>query len=443
MASVITESTKSGRKRYRVAFRDEHGVRKAIRLVGVSKRDAGEIASKVQAIMSARISGAPLANAVAEWVAGIGDELHSKLAAAGLCQTRRNATLTAFIDGLIAEWEAREGNAKPAARTLINWKAARRKLSDYFVEDPKLSALTPEQAKGWRVWLTEMHASATVAAHVKRAKQFFREAVERGYLQTSPFEGLVAGDDSNAERKAYVSVDDVQKLIDVAPDAEWRLMIALARYGGLRTPSETLRLRWTDIDWEAGVMRVTSPKTAKQGKASRVVPLFEELLPYLLDAREVRPESEFCISRYRDRESNLRTQMARLIDRAGLQAWPRLWHALRASRATDLADRFPSHVGAEWLGHTEEVARRNYRTVTAEHLAMARGEGGVRHPGQDANVEGRRGDAGGGAQGGGKRQNRVASSAPPQTKNPAKLSVSRGLERAAVPRRGVEPLSPP
>lgn len=136
MASVITESTKSGRKRYRVAFRDEHGVRKAFRLIGVSKRDASEIASKVQAIVSARISGAPLSNAVAEWVAGIGDELHAKLAAAGLCEMRRNASITEFLDGLIAEWAAREGNAKPAERTVVNWKAARGKLCDYFADDP-------------------------------------------------------------------------------------------------------------------------------------------------------------------------------------------------------------------------------------------------------------------------------------------------------------------
>ena len=35
-------------------------------------------------------------------------------------------------------------------------------------------------------------------------------------------------------------------------DAEWKAIIALARYGGLRTPSETMALRWIDIDWERG-----------------------------------------------------------------------------------------------------------------------------------------------------------------------------------------------
>ncbi len=44
------------------------------------------------------------------------------------------------------------------------------------------------------------------------------------------------------------------------PDTQWRLLVALCRYGGPRCPSEHLRLRWEDIDWERGRMIVDSPK---------------------------------------------------------------------------------------------------------------------------------------------------------------------------------------
>lgn len=238
--------------------------------------------------------------------------------------------------------------------------------------------------------------------------------MHRGFLDSSPLEKLVAGDDSNAERKAYVSTDDTAKILEVAPDADWRLLIALARLGGLRTPSESLRLRWSDIDWAAGTMLVSSPKTAKQGKGSRVVPIFEELLPHLRDAHEVAAEGSFyCVERYRGAQTNLRTHLLRLIDRAGLETWPRLWHALRASRATDLADRFPSHVAAAWLGHTEEIAKRNYSSVTPEHLAAARGE----------TTADRLGDGAQGVGNGGKTAPPVT---PPLYKKPEKRSVSGG-----------------
>lgn len=444
MASVVTETTRTGRKRYRVAFRNEHGDRRSVRLPGVSKKDAGEVASKVQAIVSARITGAPLANAVAEWLTNVGDELHAKLAAAGLTDERKAASLGEFLDSLIGEWEARTGNDKPAERTVINWKAARGKLCNRIGDGLPLRDITNDDAKRWRSWLSDQYAPATVAAHVKRAKQFFREAVERGYLVTSPFAGLVAGDDSNDERKAYVPTEAAEKLLEVAPDANWRLLIALARFGGLRTPSESLRLRWSDIDWAAGTFLVTSSKTRKQRKPSRVVPIFAELLPYLRDAQEVAPDGAvYCVERYRGAETNLRTALLRLIDRAGLEPWPRLWHALRGSRATDLADRFPSHVAAAWLGHTEEIAKRNYRSVTAEHLALARGETPKRHPGEAPADGGPWGGAGGGAQGVGIGRKVTPPVAPPQSKNPAKHCVSRGSVSATVPPRGVEPLSPP
>jgi hypothetical protein len=47
-----------------------------------------------------------------------------------------------------------------------------------------------------------------------------------------------------------------------------------------------------------------------------------------------------------------------------LEAWPRLWHSLRASCETDLARQFPLAVVAKWLGNTQAVAMRHYVDVT-------------------------------------------------------------------------------
>ena len=59
-----------------------------------------------------------------------------------------------------------------------------------------------------------------------------------------------------------------------------RLLVALSRYGGLRCPSECLRLRWLDIDSATERITITSPKTEHHnGKGTRVIPLFSELRP--------------------------------------------------------------------------------------------------------------------------------------------------------------------
>ncbi len=61
---------------------------------------------------------------------------------------------------------------------------------------------------------------------------------------------------------------------------------------------------------------------------------------------------------------NLRTQLERIIKRAGLKPWPKMFQNLRASRATELAKQYPAHVATEWLGHSREIAAEHYWRVT-------------------------------------------------------------------------------
>src|SRR3990172_2073853 len=117
---------------------------------------------------------------------------------------------------------------------------------------------------------------------------------------------------------------------------------------------------------------VRCPSEHHEGKASRVVPIFAELRPYLDEVWEqAEPGAEFVITRYRQRNVNLRTQLERIIGRAGLQPWPKLWHNLRASRQTELAQTFPLHVVCESIGNTERVGMEHYLRVTDADIEKA------------------------------------------------------------------------
>ena len=50
------------------------------------------------------------------------------------------------------------------------------------------------------------------------------------------------------------------------------------------------------------------------------------------------PLSAPIITRYRDRNSNLRTQLERIIRKSDLKPWPKLFQNLRATRETELAE---------------------------------------------------------------------------------------------------------
>jgi hypothetical protein len=178
---------------------------------------------------------------------------------------------------------------------------------------------------------------------------------------------------ANPERLYFVTRQEAVKVLAACPDAQWRVIFALSRYAGVRCPSETLALRWGDVDWEHGRMTVRSPKTEHhEGKASRLVPIFPELRPYLLEAfDQAEPGSEYVVTRSRDGGANLRTQLERIVRRAGLTPWPKLFHNLRATRETELAESFPLHVVCAWIGNSQSIAARHYLQVTDEHFGRA------------------------------------------------------------------------
>ena len=115
------------------------------------------------------------------------------------------------------------------------------------------------------------------------AKQFFKAAIREGvYRGGNPFEDLACNVRADKSRQAFIERETIENVIDACPNAEWRLMVALARYGGLRVNTEPPELRWSEIDWTKGTMRVRSPKTAHiEGHESRIIPIFPELRPYI------------------------------------------------------------------------------------------------------------------------------------------------------------------
>lgn len=81
--------------------------------------------------------------------------------------------------------------------------------------------------------------------------------------------------------------------------------------------------------------------------------------------------TEFVITRYRGGNTNLRTQLLRIINRAGLKPWPKLFQNLRSTRETELAESFPIHVVTAWLGNSQLVATKHYLQVTDAHFEEA------------------------------------------------------------------------
>jgi integrase len=388
---------------FRVQFIAADGSRRSIGLGQMDKYSALTYRKHIKNLNSAKRLGSELKEPTADWLETLPDEMHARLVKVDLVDPRAKANPEAFLLGpFLDRYIARQApSVKP--NTLRNLEACRTRLVRFFGPDRPLKSITADDADGWLIDMrtrgrrvsrrkdaepaTEQgFAPGTIGRTVKRAKQFFRSAVRAKILTENPFQDLKAPGQANPDRQFIVTRDMAEKVLDACPDAEWRLIFALSRYGGLRCPSEHLALKWENINWDKNRMKVESPKTEHHdGKGSRVMPIFPELRPFLDEAFALALERAGggivqgpVIARYRGANSNLRTQLTRIIDRAGLKPWPRLFHNLRATRQTELvAARWPLHVVCEWLGNTELIAAKHYLKVTDADFEAAAAGGAV------------------------------------------------------------------
>ena len=121
-----------------------------------------------------------------------------------------------------------------------------------------------------------------------------------------------------------------------------------------------------------GANKVDSAADWLKKTGVRWVPIFPELRPYLDEAFDLAAEGAvFLITRYRCPNCNLRTQLNRILRRTGLEPWPKLFHNLRATRETELAEVYPIHVVCSWIGHTAAIAQKHYLQVRDEDFDRA------------------------------------------------------------------------
>lgn len=243
----------------------------------MSKADASTIKYHVEGLLTGQITGS-MDRDLAIWVAGLHPELRSKLERVGLLESlapKEPTRLGAFITNYL------EGRADLKPSTMLIRNQVKSLLLDHFGNDRDITTITPGDADDWQQWLIKRGmAPATISKRVQVAKSYFRAMVRRELIQRNPFDGMRATAAANSNRMRFVTCGEINAVIAKCPNHHRRAIVALARYAGLRTPSETLSLRWVDIDWEAGRMIITSPKTEHHADGQRrVVPLFPEIRP--------------------------------------------------------------------------------------------------------------------------------------------------------------------
>jgi integrase len=216
---------------------------------------------------------------------------------------------------------------------------------------------------------TEGKAIKSVRNYLGLLGAIFALSLKRGWCTTNPVAAIDKPRPRYDHDIRYLNGDELEDLLRAAPDTRLgRLEQALyltAAMTGLRR-GELLALRWEDVDFDAGVIRVRRTYsrgefgTPKSRRSNRAVPLAERVAESLRarcaaslftdrsDLVFAHPESGQVLD-----PSRVRKRFQAAARRAGLR--PVRFHDLRHSFATRLAAAgAPMRAIQEWMGHSDQ-----------------------------------------------------------------------------------------
>jgi integrase len=197
----------------------------------------------------------------------------------------------------------------------------------------------------------------------------YGHAVKRGWADTNPVAAVdrPRSDGGNADIR-FIDSTELEALLRAVPDdtlgAMERVLYLAAAMTGLRQ-GELVALRWRDIDWAAGLLRVRRSYTRgtygkpKSKRSSRAVPLADRIAAGL--------ERHFQRSNYQADDdlvfchpetgnpydaSRLRRRFSKAVARAAVREVR--FHDLRHSYGTAMASAgAPLRSLMEWMGHAD------------------------------------------------------------------------------------------
>jgi integrase len=237
------------------------------------------------------------------------------------------------------------------------------------IEDYKTMRHRSRYRRGKKTYPT---SEATVNRELCGMKAILRKAVEWGYLETSPAQGIKAFKEKpNPPR--LLETEEVSALLEETPD-HLRALVACIVYAGLRR-DELFHLQWKHINWKTGDLTVVSDRDHQtKNNESRRIPMNDALKealrvhkkdhiivgsPYVFANREGKP--------YRD----VRESLNEAAKRAGIGEAVKLHQLRHAFCSHALMQGVDPRTVQKWMGHRDLKTTLRYAHVSADHEKAA------------------------------------------------------------------------
>lgn len=244
-----------------------------------------------------------------------------------------------------------------------------------FFGGRSVDAVTPIEVEAFmRAQLRRGLSRKSVDHHLGLLSSVYRFAVKRGYARMNPVEIVDRPRKQKIDADVrYLTIEELEALLRAVPADTLgrmeRVLYLTAAMTGVRR-GECVALRWRDVDWTAGLIRVRRSfgdgefGPPKSRRSSRAVPMADRVASELDQLYQESPFQDdddlvFChpeIGGVYD-PSKLRKRFVEAALRAGLR--PVRFHDLRHTFGTQMAAAgAPLRAIQEWMGHSD------YRTTS-------------------------------------------------------------------------------
>jgi integrase len=188
---------------------------------------------------------------------------------------------THTIESWTAEWLRRKDRDSSAA-TIAKYKGHTKAFLLWLGADRRkkpLESLTVVDARKWRESLQDQGMTGkTVLGYLKDMGGIYRAAIREGFISHNPFSALEAVDTSDSQERKPFTQEEVGKLLKHAASDEWRGLILVAAFTGLRL-GDAARLSWASVDLEAKLITLIPSKTKRKKREVRI-PIQPDLLAF-------------------------------------------------------------------------------------------------------------------------------------------------------------------
>lgn len=265
-------------------------------------------------------------------------------------------------------------------------------LRPYFANTP-VEAIERDQVKALVLLMldgerpsgidrTKPLAPKSIQNIIGNLSAMLRWAEREGWRRGNPAEGLDLPKPQLTDEIRWLEPDEVRLLAAHAYDSPYqhldRALYVVAAMTGLRQ-GELVELRWRDVDWTAGAIRVRRSfsrnelGTPKSRRSVRSVPMADDVAAVLEDLSRQVPDGPdelvfpSPITGGHLAAAQMLRRMRRALRAAGLDE-RHVFHDLRHTFGTQMAAQgVPMRMLQEWMGHRDIATTQRYADYSPRH----------------------------------------------------------------------------